>query len=113
MPSQVDVPMRMDELKRQIDHHRFCYYILDRPEISDAEFDKLFNELVRLESENPELVTLDSPTQKVGSAPSTDFKQVRHKIPMLSLSNAMGAEELGEWNERLVKSLGKSTGGHD
>ena len=96
---------RVGELKRQIEHHNFCYYVLDRPEISDAEFDLLFRELQRLESEFPELISPDSPTQKVGAAPSTDFKQVRHRIPLMSLSNAMSMEELERWEERLIRAL--------
>jgi DNA ligase (NAD+) len=96
---------RVLELIPKIEHHRFCYYVLDNPEIEDFEFDKLFNELIELETKFPELRTPQSPTQKVGTAPSTEFKQVHHRHPMLSLANAMGAEDLDKWQERLEKAL--------
>lgn len=96
---------RIEELRREIEHHNFCYYVLDRPEIGDGEFDKLYRELKALEEKYPEFLTPDSPTQKVGGAPSTDFREVRHRIPLMSLSNAMSVEELDRWGERLVKSL--------
>lgn len=96
---------RVEELKREIEHHSFSYYVLSRPEISDAEFDKLFRELQSLEGKFPELLASDSPTQKVGAAPSTEFKPVRHRIPMLSLANAMSFDELDKWADRLKKGL--------
>src|SRR5215471_4836481 len=85
---------RVEELRRLIEHHNFCYYVLDRPEISDAEFDELFRELQRLETAYPDLLVPDSPTQKVGAPPSTDFKAVQHRVPLMSLSNAMSFAEL-------------------
>jgi DNA ligase (NAD+) len=97
---------RIEELAKLIEHHRFAYYVLDRPEITDAKFDELFEELKSLEAKFPELITPASPTQTVGYKPSTDFKSVRHRIPMLSLSNAMSFEELDRWEERLLKALG-------
>lgn len=100
-----DVIARMEELRSEINHHRFLYYVLDRPSISDADFDALFRELQKLEEEHPELVIPDSPTQTVGAQPSTEFKQVRHRIPMLSLANAMGNEDLDRWQERIVRVL--------
>ena len=99
------VVQRIEELRKEIVHHRFLYYVLDRPAVSDAEFDKLFRELQSLEEQNPDLITADSPTQTVGAQPSTDFKQVRHKIPMLSLANAMGNDDLDKWQERIAKIL--------
>ena len=96
---------RMEELRSEINHHRFLYYVLDRPSISDADFDSLFRELQKLESEHPELIIPDSPTQTVGAQPSTEFKQVRHRIAMLSLANAMGNEDLDRWQERIVRVL--------
>ncbi|HEY9870053.1 MAG TPA: NAD-dependent DNA ligase LigA [Candidatus Obscuribacterales bacterium] len=96
---------RIDELRREVEHHNFCYYVLDRPEISDAEYDELFRELARLEEAFPDLVTPDSPTQKVGAAPSTDFKPVKHRTPLMSLSNAMSFDELERWEERLLRTL--------
>lgn len=100
---------RMKELIKQVEHHRFQYYVLDRPEISDGDFDALFKELQDLETKFPELKDPNSPTDKVGSAPSTDFKEVRHRIPMLSLANAMNDEELDKWGERILKALGEDS----
>jgi DNA ligase (NAD+) len=96
---------RIEDLRRVIEHHRFLYYVLDKPEITDAEFDRLFRELQKLESDFPELLTANSPTQKVGAAPSTAFKQVHHRIPMLSLSNAMSDEDLDLWSARILRGL--------
>ncbi|MBX9686904.1 MAG: NAD-dependent DNA ligase LigA [Candidatus Obscuribacterales bacterium] len=96
---------RIEELKRDIVHHRFLYYVLDKPQISDADFDLLFRELQALEAEHPDLLTADSPTQTVGAQPSTDFKQIRHRVPMLSLANAMGNDDLDKWQERLSRIL--------
>jgi DNA ligase (NAD+) len=103
-PDQSKAAARIEELRREVEHHRFLYYV-ETPQITDAEFDRLYQELVELESRYPHLVTPNSPTQKVGAKPSTDFKQVRHEIPMLSLSNAMSDEDLDRWGERLVKGL--------
>lgn len=97
---------RVEELRRSLEHHSFCYYVLDRPEISDAEFDRLFRELQALEQKYPEFLTADSPTQKVGSVPSTDFGAVKHRVPLMSLANAMSYDELDRWEERLLKTLG-------
>jgi DNA ligase (NAD+) len=96
---------RLLELRRLIEHHRFAYYVLDKTEITDAEFDTLYRELESLEKAHPELIVEDSPTQKVGAKPSTDFKQVKHRIPLLSLANAMGAEDLTQWQERIDRGL--------
>jgi DNA ligase (NAD+) len=96
---------RIEILTGEVEHHRFSYYVLDRPEVSDAEFDKLFHELEALEQKFPELCLPGSPTQKVGAAPSTEFKSVKHRIPMLSLANAMNYEDLDRWQERLVRAL--------
>lgn len=100
-----DAATLIEDLRRRIEHHRFLYYVLDRPEITDAEFDRLFNELLKLEREFPELVMANSPTQKVGAPPSAEFKSVRHDIPMLSLSNAMSEDDLDRWQDRLARSL--------
>ncbi len=96
---------RIDELKRAVEHHRFQYYVLDRPEVLDSEFDELFHELEALEQKFPELATPDSPTQKVGAPPSTEFSQIVHRQAMLSLANAMNETELTRWEERLTKIL--------
>ena len=95
------VQIRMEELSGQIRHHRFLYYVLSQPEISDAQFDDIYHELENLETQYPHLANPESPTKEVGAAPSTEFKQVQHRIPMLSLSNAMSDEELVKWQERL------------
>lgn len=103
--NQDQAAARIDDLRRQIEHHRFLYYVLDKPEITDAEFDRLYHDLESLEQRYPNLVTPNSPTQKVGGAPSTEFKQVKHEIPMLSLSNAMSEDDLDRWSERIAKPL--------
>jgi DNA ligase (NAD+) len=97
--------LRIDDLRRMVEHHRFQYYVLDKPEITDAEFDRIFKELQQLEERFPDLIIESSPTQKVGAVPSTEFKQVKHEIPMLSLSNAMSDEDLDKWSDRIVRSL--------
>lgn len=101
---------RMKELQKLVEHHRFLYYVLDQHEITDAEFDTLFNELVSLENQYPDLKAPDSPTLKVGAPPSTEFKSVKHRTPMLSLANAMGSEDLEKWEERILKGLDREKG---
>ena len=93
----------MNELREQIDHHSRLYYVLDQPEISDAEYDRLFGELVDLETEYPQLQTADSPTQRVGGAPLESFAKVRHRVPMLSLNNAFSIEEVAEFVKRVER----------
>jgi len=100
----MNLEARLAELRAQIRHHNYRYHVLDDPEISDAEFDALFDELVALEADHPELVTPDSPTQRVGGAPLTEFTTVRHERPMLSLDKCTTPEELTSWLNR-VKSL--------
>ncbi len=100
-----DAASRIEALRSQIEHHRFLYYVLDKPDVSDGEFDRLFRELQDLEARFPDLVTTNSPTQKVGAVPSTEFKQVKHEIPLLSLSNAMSDEDLDKWSDRIVRTL--------
>lgn len=102
---RAEAAQRIEELSRQIKHHRFLYYVLDKPEISDAEFDTLFRQLQNLEQEFPDLLRSDSPTQTVGAQPSTEFKQVKHSIAMLSLANAMGNDDLDKWQERISRIL--------
>src|SRR5579872_4763226 len=92
--TEEQVKAEIEELSTQIRHHRFLYYILSKPEISDAEFDKLYDQLEHLEKEYPHLADPESPTKEVGAPPSTEFKQVKYRIPMLSLSNANNDEEL-------------------
>jgi DNA ligase (NAD+) len=97
------VEERIEELRALVRHHEYRYYVLDSPEISDAEYDALYRELERLEAEHPELITPDSPTQRVGGEPLSVFAQVRHGEPMLSLSNAKNEDELRAWHARAVK----------
>jgi DNA ligase (NAD+) len=94
-------------LRREIEHHNHLYYVLDHPEISDAEYDALYRRLVLLETQRPDLVTTDSPTQRVGAAPADGFATVRHSVPMLSLSNAFDEDGLREFDRRIRSLLGR------
>jgi len=94
---------RVEALRREIDHHAHLYYVRDAPEISDAEYDRLFRELLDVEDQYPELRTEDSPTQRVGGAPVDAFRKVRHRTPMLSLDNAFSAEEVAEFVRRVER----------
>ena len=97
---------RIEELRTELRRHEHLYYVMDAPEISDAQYDTLMNELKKLETEHPELVTPDSPTQRVGGKPAEGFKKVRHSRPMLSLDNAYSAEELADWDRRVHELAG-------
>ena len=97
---------RAEALRKAIRHHSYLYYVLDRPEITDFEFDKLYRELVDIEAAHPELVTPDSPTQRVGGKASDDFRKVRFRKPMLSLTNVFNGEELREFDRRVKNGLG-------
>jgi DNA ligase (NAD+) len=97
---------RIDELRETINHHNYRYYVLDSPEISDAEYDELMRELRQLETEHPELVTPDSPTQRIGAPPVEAFGVVEHPRPLLSLANAFSYEELAAWHRRVSNLLG-------
>lgn len=96
---------RIHELREQINYHNYLYYVLDSPEISDAEYDRLMQELVKLEKAYPDLVTPDSPTQRVGAPPLEEFQSVTHTIPMLSLSNTETEEETLEFDRRIKRFL--------
>ncbi|HEY3209238.1 MAG TPA: NAD-dependent DNA ligase LigA [Actinomycetota bacterium] len=102
-----DAKIRIDELVEQLHYHDYRYHVLSDPEISDAEYDELMRELRALEEEFPELVTPDSPTQRVGSRPSELFAPVRHRLRMLSLDNAFSWEELNAWGKRVERALGR------
>ncbi|MGH2603547.1 MAG: NAD-dependent DNA ligase LigA, partial [Dehalococcoidia bacterium] len=97
--------LRVEELRAQINHHNYRYHVLDDPEVSDAEYDALMHELRRIEEEFPALVTPESPTQRVGAEALEGFEPVRHPVPLLSLANAFGEEELRAWYARLVRLL--------
>ncbi|MDH7498828.1 MAG: NAD-dependent DNA ligase LigA [candidate division NC10 bacterium] len=105
MGSGNSVAKRIERLREQIRRHDYLYYVEDRPEISDEEYDRLFRELKDLEEKHPELVTPDSPTQRVGGQVAEGFSVVEHKVAMLSLDNAFRPEELAEFEERLKRAL--------
>lgn len=96
---------RAADLRRQLEHHNYRYYVLDDPEISDAEYDRLLNELKQIEAENPDLITPDSPTQRVGATPVSELRQVVHTTPMLSLDNAFTDEDLINFDRRVRERL--------
>ncbi|MFS2294060.1 MAG: NAD-dependent DNA ligase LigA [Actinomadura sp.] len=102
-----EVRQRHQELSREIDEANYRYYVLNQPTISDAEYDRLMRELQEIEERYPQLVTPDSPTQRVGVPIITDFAAVRHLEPMKSLDNAMTVDELLAWDERVVKEVGE------
>lgn len=97
---------RAEDLRARLGHANYCYYVLDQPEIADSEYDKLLRELTDLETAHPELVTADSPTQRVGASPQSDFKPHTHRQPMLSLANAFNEDELRAFDEKVKRHLG-------
>ena len=99
---------KIEVLRERIRHHEYRYYVLDAPEIKDADFDKLMNELKRLEAEHPKLITPDSPTQRVGGKPREGFVKAKHSSPMLSLDNAYSQEELRDWERRVHELSGRT-----
>ena len=102
-----DPAKRAEQLRTELRRHEHLYYVMDTPEISDAEFDALMNELKHIETAHPMLLTPDSPTQRVGGAPAEGFKKIRHSRPMLSLDNAYSVEELADWDRRVRELAGK------
>ena len=102
-----DISRRVAELRKEINHHNYLYYVEDAPEIPDAEYDRLLRELQQLEQQYPQLITPDSPTQRVGAEPVKAFGQVKHAIPMLSLDNAFSDEEVREFDRRVRERLGR------
>ncbi|MCL0041383.1 NAD-dependent DNA ligase LigA, partial [Dehalococcoidia bacterium] len=102
-PSQIEE--KIGRLREQINHHNYHYYVLNSPQISDAEYDELMQELQRLEADYPQLVTPDSPTQRVGAAPLEEFGVVEHRVPLLSLGNAFNFDELKAWHNRISRLL--------
>src|SRR5947208_11173760 len=111
MPAQVEdlqaLQVRTEELRQQINRANHLYYVLDAPEIADAEYDRLMEELRAIESEHPELQSPESPTQRVGAGPAAQFAVVQHRVPMLSLANAFTADALRAWHERISRLLGR------
>jgi DNA ligase (NAD+) len=96
---------KAEHLRAKIRHHDYRYYVLAEPEISDLEYDRLFDELRKLENDHPEIVTEDSPTQRIGDAPVSELQQVRHRLPMLSIENTYNEQELRAYFDRTVKLL--------
>lgn len=101
-----EIIKKAEELRKKLRHHSYLYYVLDKPEITDFEFDRLYRSLVDLEKEYPEIVTPDSPTQRVGGKASDDFRKIPFKKPMLSLANAFSAEELRDFDRRVHGVIG-------
>src|SRR3990167_9006865 len=97
--------LRITQLRELLNYHNYRYNVLDDPEISDAQYDILFRELQALEKQHPELITPDSPTQRVGAAALSEFTQITHAVPMLSLDNVFSSEELIAFNERIQQKL--------
>jgi len=104
----LDIQRTIASLRRQITYHNHRYYVLDAPEISDEEYDGLLRQLKALEQAHPDLITPDSPTQRVGAAPTTQFGVVQHPVPMLSLANAFAPEELSAWWRRIAALTGSA-----
>jgi DNA ligase (NAD+) len=102
-----DLSKKIEGLREKIRHHEYRYYVLDDPQISDSEFDQLMNQLIKLETEHPDLVTADSPTQRVGGKPREGFLKVRHSSPMLSLDNTYSEDELRNWERRVHELSGQ------
>jgi DNA ligase (NAD+) len=111
MPARVEDQQllfaRAEELRAQINHHNYQYFVQDAPEVTDAEYDGLMQELRAIEADHPELQSPDSPTQRVGAGPSEQFAVVPHRVPMLSLANAFTADALRAWHERITRLLGR------
>ena len=102
-----EAKLRVEELRAEIEHHRYRYHVLDDPEVADAEYDDLMRELRALEDRFPELQTADSPTRTVGGAPAALFAPVTHRAPMLSLDNAFSFDELDAWAQRVERGVGE------
>ena len=102
------IEQQLTELRTTLRHHEYLYHVMDAPEIPDAEYDRLLRELRELEAQHPDLITPDSPTQRVGAAPLTAFSQIRHEVPMLSLDNVFDEESFLAFNKRVQDRL-KST----
>ncbi len=109
MPSShKDVEKKLEALREKISHHEYLYYVIDNPDISDSEFDKLMQQLKDLEAAHPDLITPDSPTQRVGGKPREGFVKVPHSSPMLSLDNTYNEDELRDWERRVHELSGRS-----
>ena len=100
-----EIKQRVKQLRQQLQKADYTYYVLDNPIMEDAVYDRLYRELEELEQQHPELVTPDSPTQRVGGEPAQEFQEVRHNIPLYSLENAFSLEELTKWQERWQRQV--------
>src|SRR5579864_4434442 len=107
MPAAKDAEKKIETLREKIRHHEYLYYVLDNPEISDQEFDRLMQQLKDLEAEHSSLLTPDSPTQRVGGKPREGFVKVAHSSPMLSLDNTYSEDELRAWERRVHELSGR------
>ena len=105
MEDSANVKEKIERLRAEIKRHNYQYYVLDNPEISDAEYDKLMGELKQLEEQYPQFLTPDSPTQRVGAAPVEAFGVVEHPLPLLSLGNVFSEEELRAWHTRTLRLI--------
>ena len=105
-PNLAELSARADELRRELERASYEYHVLDRPTMSDAQYDRLYRELLELEEAHPTLRTPDSPTQRVGAEPASHLAKHTHLVPMLSLANAFNDEELAAWEERIVRLAG-------
>ena len=105
MSNKLQAEQQIARLREQLNHHSVQYYVLDDPEIPDAEYDRLYRELQSLEQQFPDLITPDSPTQRVGDKPLDSFSQVKHELPMLSLDNVFSEDELIDFNKRIQQRL--------
>ncbi|WP_290754216.1 NAD-dependent DNA ligase LigA [Exiguobacterium sp. UBA3968] len=105
----MDASQRIDEIRQTLNRYSYEYYVLDQPTVPDATYDQLLRELTELETAHPELITPDSPTQRVGAVPLEAFEKVTHDLPMLSLGNVFDETEIREWVARIERSLGRST----
>src|SRR5579862_1365639 len=103
-----DLGKKIEALRDKIRHHEYRYFVLDDPEISDAEFDQLMNQLKQIEADHPALITADSPTQRVGGKPREGVVKAPHSSPMLSLDNTYNVEELRNWERRVHELTGRN-----
>ncbi|MFT0211864.1 NAD-dependent DNA ligase LigA [Pseudomonas sp. F1_0610] len=113
MTQHLDVAQRIEQLREEIRSHNYKYYVLDEPSIPDAEYDRLFQALKALEAEHPGLITIDSPTQRVGGQALSAFNQVQHEVPMLSLGNAFNEKDIQDFNRRASEGLGREISAGD
>ncbi len=107
MTRDTDIHRELEKLREEIRYHEHRYYVLDDPEISDVKFDELVHRLQKMEQEHPELVTPDSPSQRVGGQPAEQFAKVRHSAPMLSLDNTYSVDELRDFDRRVRELSGR------